>query len=65
MVRARDIKGRYIPVNKNPKDIFGPRKVHHINYVDRYTSSPSRVANVSTCWQPKEPQSATMEKQEK
>ena len=62
MVRVRDIKGRYISVDKNPKDIFGSRKVHYINFDDRYIGSPSRVAKVSTCWKPKEPQSAIVEK---
>ena len=34
MVRTRDAKGRY--VKTIPKDIFGPRKVPHINSIDRY-----------------------------
>ena len=65
MVRARDVRGRYISVKKIPKDIFGPRKVLHINSTDSYTRSSSRVAKISTCWQPKTPQLATMEKPKK
>ena len=62
MFRARDVRGRYVLVKKVPKDIFGPRKVLHINFVDRYTGSSSRVAKISTCWQPKTPQLAMVEK---
>lgn len=65
MVRARDIKGKYIPIKKNPEYVFGSRKVPHINFVDGYTGRPSRVAKVSTCWKTKEPQPTTMEKPEK
>ena len=61
MVRARDVKGRYISIKKTPKDIFGPRKIPHINSYDRYIGSSSRVAKISTCWQPKAPQPATVE----
>ena len=62
MVRSRDVRGRYVSVKKIPKDLFGPRKVPHINSIDRYTGSSSRVAKISTCWQPKTPQLATVEK---
>ena len=65
MVRARDVKGRYISIKKTPKDIFGSRKIPHINFVNRYIGSSSRVANISTCWKPKTPQPTTTEKPEK
>ena len=65
MVRTRDARGRYVSVKKIPKDLFGPRKVPHINSIDRYSRSLSRVAKISTCWQPKTPQLATLEKPEK
>ena len=64
MVRIRDAKGRYVK-KQIPKDLFGPRKVPHINSVDSYSGSSSRVAKISTCWKPKTPQLATMEKSEK
>ena len=46
MVRARDVRGIYVSVKKIPKDLFGPRKVPHINSIDRYTRSSSRVAKI-------------------
>ena len=64
MVRVRDAKGRYVK-KQIPKDLFGPRKAPHINSADRYSGSSLRVAKISTCWQPKTPQIATMEKPEK
>ena len=65
MIIARDVRGRYVLVKKVPKDIFGPRKVPHINSTDCYIGSSSRVAKSSTCWQPKTPQLATVEKPER
>ena len=65
MVRARDARGRYVSVKKIPKDLFGPRKVAHINSTECYSRSSSRVAKISTCWQPKIPQLATVEKPER
>ena len=65
MVRARDVKGRYISIKKTPKDIFGLRKIPDINSANRYTRSSSRVAKISTFWKPKTPQLATVEKPEK
>ena len=65
MVRARDVKGRYISINKNPEDIFCLRKIPHINYVDHYIGSSSRVAKVSTCWQSKLHQPAIVENPKK
>ena len=64
MVRIRDAKGRYLK-KQIPKDLFGPRKVPHINFVDRYSRSLLMVAKMSTCWQPKTPQISTVEKSEK
>ena len=65
MVRTRDTKGRYVSVKKIPKDLFGPKKVPYINSVDCYSGSSSRASKISTCWQPKTHQLATMEKPEK
>ena len=65
MVRTRDARGRYVSVKKIPKDLFGPRKVPHINFADHYSGSSSRIAKISTYWQPKTPQLATVEKPEK
>ena len=65
MVRTRDAGGRYVSVKKIPKYLFGPRKVPHINSVDRYLGRSLRVAKISTYWQPKTPQLATVEKLEK
>ena len=65
MVRTRDARGRYVSVKKIPKDLFCPRKVLHINSVDCYSGSSSRVAKILTCWQPKTPQLATVAKLEK
>ena len=42
MARARDRRGRYIYVDKNPKDIFGPWWVPQINYVDCFIESSSQ-----------------------
>jgi hypothetical protein len=64
MVRVRDAKGRYVK-QQIPKDLFGPRKVPHINSADRYSGSSLRVTKISSCWQPKTPQIATAEKMEK
>ena len=64
MVRVRDAKGRYVK-QQIPKDLFGPRKVPHINSTDHYSGSSSRVAKISTCWQPKTPKIATVEKPKK
>ena len=42
MVGARDRKGRYTSFDKTPKEIFGPQRIHQINYVDQYTGISSR-----------------------
>ena len=42
MVRARDRRGRYIFVDRTPKDIFGPQRVPHTNFFDHYIGSTSR-----------------------
>lgn len=59
MVRGRDSKGRYISVDKTPRNIFRPQQVLHINYVDRYIGTTSRKGKAITYWQPKDLQSTT------
>ena len=64
MVRSRDMKGIYISIDKTPKDIFRPRRVPKINYVDGYTCNSSRRGREATS-QPKIEISKTMDQQGK
>ena len=50
MVRGRDSKGRYISVDKTPKNIFGPQQVLHINFADCYIGRTSRKGKAITYW---------------